>query len=125
MNYYFGYFEFRKEVNVLAITSYIRGINLASFVFTERTTLFVTIVAYVLQGNIISADKVFSMAQYFNILQLTMAILYPRAIGCAAEAKVSIMRIEVFNFTDNYEEQEIFDLIMKCIIYYFHRNFYF
>lgn len=63
--------------------------------FTERTTLFVTIVAYVLQGYTISADKAFTMAQYFNILQLTMAIFYPRAVGCAAEANISLKRIEV------------------------------
>lgn len=51
--------------------------------------------AYVLLGNTISADKVFSMAQYFNILQLTMAILYPMAVSAAAEAHVSIKRLEV------------------------------
>lgn len=50
---------------------------------------------YVLLGNSISADVVFSMAQYFNILQLTMAILYPMAVAAAAEAAVSIKRIEV------------------------------
>lgn len=51
--------------------------------------------AYVLYGYSISADKVFSMAQYFNLLQLTMAIWYPIAIAAAAEAAVSIKRIEV------------------------------
>jgi len=50
---------------------------------------------YVLYGHSISADKVFSMAQYFNILQLTMAIWYPTAVAGAAEAAVSIKRIEV------------------------------
>lgn len=91
----FLYTLFRHEVDVLAIKSYLKGINLASFVFTERTTLFITIVAYVLQGHTVSADKVFTMAQYFNILQLTMAILFPIAVGSAAEAGVSIRRIEV------------------------------
>lgn len=51
--------------------------------------------AYVLYGHSISADKVFSMAQYFNILQLTMAILYPMAVAGAAEAAISVKRIEV------------------------------
>jgi len=51
--------------------------------------------AYVLFGYSISADKVFSMAQYFNILQLTMAILYPLAVAAVAETAVSIKRIEV------------------------------
>lgn len=51
--------------------------------------------AYVLIGHDITADKVFSMAQYFNILQVTMAIFYPLAVAFAAEAAISIKRIEV------------------------------
>lgn len=79
----------------MTLTSYLRGFTLATFVFTERTTLYFTIMAYVLLGNSISADKVFSMAQYFNILQLTMAILYPMAVSAVAETSVSIKRLEV------------------------------
>ncbi|CAK9794749.1 ATP-binding cassette sub-family C member 4 [Anthophora plagiata] len=85
-----------NEIRVLTIASYLRGFTLATFVFTERTTLYFTIMAYVLLGNSISADKVFSMAQYFNILQLTMAILYPMAISAVAEASVSIKRLQNF-----------------------------
>lgn len=75
--------------------SYLRGFTFAAYVFTERTTLYFTVMAYVLLGHDISADKVFSMAQYFNILQATMAIFYPIAVASAAEAAVSIKRIEV------------------------------
>ncbi|XP_011647242.1 multidrug resistance-associated protein 4-like isoform X2 [Pogonomyrmex barbatus] len=86
----------KYEIDILTIISYLRGFTLATFVFTERTTLYFTIMAYVLYGHSISADKVFSMAQYFNILQLTMAILYPMAVAAAAEATVSVKRIENF-----------------------------
>lgn len=55
--------------------------------------------AYVLLKNYISADIVFSMAQYFNILQHTMAILYPMAVTAIAEARVSIKRLEVMEST--------------------------
>lgn len=92
---FFFFLHCRHEVDVLLVSAYLKGVNFASFVFTERTTLYVTVVAYVLQGNVISADKVFTMAQYFNILQLTMAIFYPQAVRMAAEAKISIRRIEV------------------------------
>ncbi|KAL0132725.1 hypothetical protein PUN28_000454 [Cardiocondyla obscurior] len=84
------------EIDVLTLMSYLRGFTFATFVFTERTTLFFTIMAYVLYGHSISADKVFSIARYFNILQLTMAILYPIAVASAAEAAVSVKRIENF-----------------------------
>nr|XP_012235196.1 PREDICTED: multidrug resistance-associated protein 4-like isoform X2 [Linepithema humile] len=86
----------KYEIDVLTLTSYLRGFTLATFIFTERTTLYFTIMVYVLLGNSISADIVFSMAQYYNILQLTMAIYYPIAIAIAAETAVSIQRIENF-----------------------------
>ncbi|XP_070521556.1 ATP-binding cassette sub-family C member 4 isoform X2 [Cardiocondyla obscurior] len=86
----------KYEIDVLTLMSYLRGFTFATFVFTERTTLFFTIMAYVLYGHSISADKVFSIARYFNILQLTMAILYPIAVASAAEAAVSVKRIENF-----------------------------
>ncbi|XP_025162191.1 multidrug resistance-associated protein 4 isoform X2 [Harpegnathos saltator] len=90
----------KYEVDVLTLTSYLRGFTLATFVFTERTTLYFTIMTYVFLGHTISADKVFSMAQYFNILELTMAIFYPIAVASAAEASVSIKRIENFLLLD-------------------------
>ncbi|XP_014237759.1 multidrug resistance-associated protein 4-like isoform X1 [Trichogramma pretiosum] len=100
----------KHEVGVLLVSSYLKGVNLASFVFTERTTLYVTILAYVLQGNNhVTADKVFTMAQYFNILQLTMAIFFPRAVQCAAEAKVSVSRIEDFLLLDEVEPRPAVD----------------
>ncbi|XP_072767862.1 ATP-binding cassette sub-family C member 4 isoform X2 [Anoplolepis gracilipes] len=86
----------KYEIDVLTLMSYLRGFTLATFVFTERTTLYFTVMTYVLFGYSISADKVFSMAQYFNILQLTMAIFYPQAVAIAAETSVSIKRIESF-----------------------------
>lgn len=82
-------------MQALTLMSYIKGFNVASYAFTERTTLYLTILVYVLQDNEITADKAFSMAQYFNILQLTMAIIYPLAIAVGAESLVSVQRIQV------------------------------
>jgi len=65
--------------------------------------------AYVLLGHSISADKVFSIAQYYNILQLTMAVFYPIAVTSAAEAAVSIKRIEVRK-SNNREYINIMDI---------------
>ncbi|KMQ89959.1 multidrug resistance-associated protein 4-like protein [Lasius niger] len=86
----------KYEIDVLTLLSYLRGFTLATFVFTERTTLYFTIMAYVLFGHSISADKVFSVAQYFHTLQFTMAILYPLAVAAVAETAVSMERIESF-----------------------------
>lgn len=51
---------------------------------------------YVLMGYPLTSDKVFSMAQYFNTLQLYMAIFFPMALVYYAEMKVSVKRIEDF-----------------------------
>lgn len=69
---------------------------MALAVFTERTSLYVTVVIYVLMGYPLTSDKVFSMAQFFNTIQLYMAIFFPMALVFYAEMKVSIKRIEDF-----------------------------
>lgn len=86
----------RTEVKQIRYASYIRAINLSTMVFTERSTLFITIATCVFLGRTISADIVFSMAQYFNTLQLVAAIFYPLAVSLGAEALVSITRVEQF-----------------------------
>lgn len=65
-------------------------------VFTERVTLYFTIITYVLLGNRLTGDVVFSMAQLFNTVQLYMSIFYPMAISSYAEAMVSVKRLEQF-----------------------------
>lgn len=60
----------RKEIRQIRWASYIRGINLSIMVFIERSTLFITLLACVLLGEVITADVAFSMAQFFNALQV-------------------------------------------------------
>uniref|UniRef100_A0A1A9X2R7 Multidrug resistance-associated protein lethal(2)03659 n=1 Tax=Glossina brevipalpis TaxID=37001 RepID=A0A1A9X2R7_9MUSC len=86
----------RREIKQIRYASYLRGFYLSTMVFTERSTLYITIAAAVLMGNTISADIVFAMAGYYNILQLVAAIWYPLAVSFGAEALVSLRRIQVF-----------------------------
>lgn len=86
----------KKEVRQIRWASYIRGIYLSTMMFTERSTLFIAIATCYFEGRPITADIVFPMAQFFNILQLTAAIFYPLAISLGAEALVSIDRIQEF-----------------------------
>nr|CAD7393054.1 unnamed protein product [Timema cristinae] len=88
--------EFRSEIDLVRSTSYLRGVYMSFMVFTERTSLFVTLLAYVLLGNTTSSDKVYSMAQFYNVLNLSLAIFYPMALSTGAEAMVSVDRIQEF-----------------------------
>ncbi|KAL7298327.1 hypothetical protein TKK_0008673 [Trichogramma kaykai] len=90
----------KREINIFTVTAYLRGAKLAGHFFTERTTMYFTLLAYVLQGYPISAEKVFAMFQYFNMLQITAANYFPLAIDTAAEVRVSLRRIEKFLLQD-------------------------
>lgn len=84
----------QREIKMLTYTSYLRGIYTSFSVFTERTTLYCAVICYYLLGNRITADKVFSMAQFFNILQISMAIYFPLGVTLGAESLVAIKRAE-------------------------------
>ncbi|KAK4879098.1 hypothetical protein RN001_007244 [Aquatica leii] len=90
----------KLEIDVIAVATQIRGFLVSLMVYTERFTLFLTIITYVLLGNRLTGDKVFSMAQFFNTIQLYMAIFYPLAVAFYAEAKISVKRIEEFLLQD-------------------------
>ncbi|XP_074034745.1 ATP-binding cassette sub-family C member 4 isoform X2 [Leptinotarsa decemlineata] len=100
-----------SEIDDITYSSYLRGILLSFMGYSQRTTLFITVMCYVLLGNVITADKVFSMAQFFNILQITIALQYPSAITFGSEASTSVKRLEKFLIlrgkkSSNYEISE-------------------
>lgn len=84
------------EIKVLTYLAYMKGIFLSFSVFTERLALYITVVCYVLLGNTITAEKAFSMVQFFNNLQLSVAIFFPMAANIGAETLVTIGRLEEF-----------------------------
>ncbi|XP_063223953.1 ATP-binding cassette sub-family C member 4-like isoform X2 [Bacillus rossius redtenbacheri] len=86
----------KSEMNVVKKASYLKGANMSFMMFTERISLFFTLLSYYLFGNIITSDRVFSIAQFFNVTNVSLAILWPFALTSYAEAKVSIGRIEEF-----------------------------
>lgn len=95
----------RREIKQIRYASYLRGFYLSTMVFTERSTLYITIAAAVLLNQAVTADVVFSMAQYYNILQLVAAIWYPLAVSFGAEALVSIERIQDYLMLESHDEK--------------------
>lgn len=95
------------EINVLKWASYIRGMIISSSAFMQRTILFITITSYVLLGNTITPNKVFPILQFFNILQLSLAIFFPLALTFGAETWVSINRLQEFLLLEGNEIPKI------------------
>ncbi|KAL7728494.1 hypothetical protein ACLKA6_012509 [Drosophila palustris] len=95
----------RCEIKQIRYASYLRGFYLSTRVFTDRSTLYITLAAAALMGQKITADFVFSAASYYNILQLVVANWYPLAVTFGAEALVSLRRIQAYLQMEGRDEK--------------------
>ncbi|XP_036147821.1 multidrug resistance-associated protein 4 [Monomorium pharaonis] len=82
------------EINKIKLSSYVRAAYLAIIVFTERLSLYFTLITFVLTGNNLTADVTYEMATFFNMLQLTAALYFPQALIMMGETMVSMNRLE-------------------------------
>ncbi|KAL1513745.1 hypothetical protein ABEB36_003115 [Hypothenemus hampei] len=94
----------KLEIDIVQKTSHIKGFSLALMLFTERATLYIAVITYVLIHNSIEGEIVFSMAQLLNTVQLYMAIFFPLAMATWEECKVSMKRIEEFLSLEENDE---------------------
>lgn len=76
-------------------SSYLRGMNLASFFVASKIIVFVTFTAYVLLGNKITASRVFVAVTLYGAVRLTVTLFFPSAIEKVSEALVTIRRVQV------------------------------
>lgn len=77
-----------------------RGIFQSFIMYSTRMSIFVSILAYVFLGNYITAEKVFVLTSFYNILRQTMTVFFPQGISQVAEARVSIGRLNKFMLYD-------------------------
>ncbi|XP_011704354.1 PREDICTED: multidrug resistance-associated protein 4-like, partial [Wasmannia auropunctata] len=88
------------EIKTIKFSSYVRAAYLAIIVFTERLTLYFTLIMFVLTGNELTADVTYEMSTYFNMLQLTAALYFPHALIMLGESMVSLNRLEELMLMD-------------------------
>ncbi|XP_037964111.2 ATP-binding cassette sub-family C member 4 isoform X2 [Plutella xylostella] len=94
----------RNEIKCITSASYLRGVYLSFMVFTERLTLYITLLSYSLLGFQVTADIAFPLASMFNTLQATCAILIPQSLNNCSEAYISVKRIESLLLLDERED---------------------
>ncbi|XP_073425679.1 ATP-binding cassette sub-family C member 4-like [Dendrobates tinctorius] len=97
----------KKEISKVLLSSYLRGINLASFFVASKVIVFVTFTTYVLLGNVISASRVFVAVSLYSAVRLTVTLFFPSAIERVSEAKVSIRRIKNFLLLDEVSKPAV------------------
>lgn len=88
------------EMRKIRQAMYLHNVLLSSFCFVERTSLFATLVLYVLSGGQLTADVAFTLATFFNNLQVTASFSFPMGIMALSEARVSVRRIQVWNIVE-------------------------
>lgn len=96
----------KKEISKILGSSYLRGMNMASFFIANKVILFVTFTTYVLLGNKITASHVFVAMTLYGAVRLTVTLFFPSAIERVSEAVVSVRRIKNFLLLDELPERK-------------------
>ncbi|XP_056895808.1 ATP-binding cassette sub-family C member 4-like isoform X2 [Takifugu flavidus] len=95
----------RLEISKILKSSYLRGLNMASFFVASKIIIFITVCVYVLTGNELSAGTVFMAICLYGAVRLTITLFFPFAIEKLSESLISIRRIKNFLLLDEVDPQ--------------------
>ncbi|XP_011696223.1 PREDICTED: probable multidrug resistance-associated protein lethal(2)03659 isoform X2 [Wasmannia auropunctata] len=84
------------EMNVIKKYSILKQLNLTLECYVPRLSLFVAILAYVLFGNYINAEKVYLVTAYYNVLRYSMFFGLSTGLHQLVQALVCIRRLRRF-----------------------------
>ncbi|XP_051881887.1 multidrug resistance-associated protein 4 isoform X2 [Pristis pectinata] len=94
----------KKEIAKVLQSSYLRALNMASFLIASKMILFFTFLVYVLLGNTITASRVFVTVSLYGAVRLTVTLFFPAAIQTVSEGLISIRRIKEFLILDEIKK---------------------
>nr|XP_057938958.1 ATP-binding cassette sub-family C member 4-like isoform X2 [Doryrhamphus excisus] len=97
----------RMEISTIMKSSYLRGLNMASFFVASKLIIFITVCVYVLTGNQLSSSTVFMAASLYGAIRLTITLFFPFAIEKVSESLISIRRIKNFLLLDEVAPQHL------------------
>uniref|UniRef100_A0A8C3W8H5 Multidrug resistance-associated protein 4 n=1 Tax=Catagonus wagneri TaxID=51154 RepID=A0A8C3W8H5_9CETA len=84
----------RKEISKILRSSYLKGLNLASFFAVSKIMIFVTFITSEVLENVITASQVFVVVTLFEALRWTGTLHFPTAVEMVSEAVVSVQRVK-------------------------------
>ncbi|KAJ0181177.1 hypothetical protein K1T71_003262 [Dendrolimus kikuchii] len=82
----------------------LRTVLLGFLLFTERAALFLTILAYLLLGNSMSANVIYPLQQFLSSAQVNISLILPLVLSFTAEFIVSVGRVEEFMVLPDRED---------------------
>ncbi|CAL8111094.1 unnamed protein product [Orchesella dallaii] len=96
----------KLEIEALTKRLHFRGIYLILSGSALKVIMFLTILTYVLEGNDVSADKVFFTSAIYQLVTLIWLYIIPSGISGVGEIMVSLNRITTFLTLDEKEPSE-------------------
>ena len=88
----------RDELKWFLKLNFVQGTFMSFFFSSSALISFVTFMTYVLTGEILKAQTVFTCISLFNMIRVVMALQFPVALTLMNECRVSIKRMEVSNY---------------------------
>eukprot|EP00050_Salpingoeca_kvevrii_P019960 m.92564 g.92564 ORF g.92564 m.92564 type:complete len:1403 (-) comp8653_c0_seq4:26-4234(-) len=82
------------ELSYVIRSNFLRGCNAIFFSTFMNITSFASFLVYELQGNTLTAEKVFSVLALFGSLRLPFGFCFPNAILALSELRVTLQRME-------------------------------
>ncbi|XP_008326492.1 multidrug resistance-associated protein 4 isoform X3 [Cynoglossus semilaevis] len=95
----------RKEISKIMTSSYLRGLNMASFFVASKIIIFFTVCVFVLTGNTLTPSRIFMAVSLYGAVRLNITLFFPFAIEKGSECLVSIRRIKEFLQLDEVAPQ--------------------
>ncbi|CAC5381267.1 ABCC4 [Mytilus coruscus] len=84
-----------QEVKKVKSCSYIRGSIIGFFFSSAKLIVFLTFLAYIMNGHALSTEKVFVTIALYQAIRLSTTLFIPFAIQFASETKVTVERLQV------------------------------
>lgn len=92
-------------MKAIKIHSYLLGLIYSFEVFVSRTSIFISILGYVLLGNHVTAERIFAITAVYNCMRPVITIMFSISIASIAEVNISIMRLQKIM---SYEDRDPF-----------------
>ncbi|XP_043470081.1 probable multidrug resistance-associated protein lethal(2)03659 isoform X1 [Leptopilina heterotoma] len=100
----------KNEIKAIKKSLLIDAIQCTYDTYIPRVCLFVTFVSYALSGNALSAQMVFAITAYYNIMRYTVNLLLQLGVQNIGRALATLHRIEEFLNTSD-EKSKIINLL--------------
>ncbi|XP_019716236.1 multidrug resistance-associated protein 4-like isoform X1 [Hippocampus comes] len=97
----------RKEIDQIMKSSYLRGLNMATFFASSKIVVFVTFALYAVLGNDVSASRVFVTVSLYGTIKITVTLFFPLAVEKLSETIVSVRRIKNFLLLDEMNRRKL------------------